>query len=216
MDAWEDVQKTIWACESCHGHPRVSCNTRQHTQAPNQRIKLLLVGIAPPYTKQVQMKTVAKSATNDPSDNLRRFVLDVLGLPWHELLARGLFLIHSVKCAIIPKDRHQNPPSDVVDVCAPPHFGKELQIIQPTRIVAFGKAPYRALLKVPGRQIPKNLGVSKSVATLVMQTRGGLEVLADGWNFRLHVSPFPLTSGKPNTVAAQVLRDAAQLSGILS
>jgi hypothetical protein len=174
------------------------------------------VGIAPPYAGQVQNKTVAKSATNDPSDNLRKFIMDILVLPWDELLTRGLFLIHSVKCAIVPKDRHQNPPNDVVDVCVPHHFGEELKLIQPARIVAFGKVSYRALLKVPGIESPKNLGVSKSVVALVKQTEGGLEVQADGWNFRLHVSPFPLASGHPDPIAAQVLRKAAQMSEILS
>jgi hypothetical protein len=124
------------------------------------------------------------------------------------------FLVHGVKCAIVPKDRHQNPPDDVIDLCAPRHLGEELKLIRPSRIVAFGKAPYRALLKVPGIEGPKGLGVSKSVGELVAGTRGGVAIQADGWSFQLHVSPFPLSGRRPDPTAEEVLREAARLSGI--
>ena len=162
-------------------------------------------------------KIPAKSATNNAADNLRSlFILETLHLSWNELLTRGLFLVHSVKCAIIPEDHHQNPPDDVVDTCAPRHFGEELKFIQPPRIVAFGKASCRALLKVPGMTVPRELRISKSVTTLAEQTKGGLEVQADGWKFRLHVSPFPLAAGQRVPLAMEVLQEAAQLSGILT
>lgn len=202
MDAWNNLQGRIRACELCRGHARVACDIRQETDAPDHHVKLLLVGIAPPYVRGVTQKSRARSATNHPDDNLRKlFILATLRFPWNDLLARGMFLIHSVKCAIVPKDRHQNPPVPVVDACAARHFVEELKLIRPPRVVAFGKAPCRALLKVPGVRTPRGLGVSKSVATLAKQTRGGLEVQADGWSFSLHVSPFPLDGKKPNPLA---------------
>jgi hypothetical protein len=175
------------------------------------------MGIAPPYAKGVMQKTQAKSATNNADDNLRKlFILKTLRLSWNDLLIRGLFLVHSVKCAIIPEDRHQNPPDDVVDVCVPRHFGEEFEFIQPPRVVAFGKASYRALLKVPGITVPRELRISNSVTKLAKQTEGGLEVQADEWKFRLHVSPFPLAAGRRVPLAVQVLQEVAQLSGIFA
>lgn len=214
MNTWEDIQTKIWTCELCCKHERV-CNIRQKTQKPVRLVKLLLIGIAPPYVSGVTQKTPAKSATNDDNDNLRKFIEETLCCSWNDLLLRGLFLVHSVKCAIVPKDRHQNPPNDVVDACASQHFGEELKLIRPPRIVAFGKVSYRALLKAPGMTAPKDLGVSKLVATLVERTKDGLEVQADGWKFNLHVSPFPLVAAKPDPVATDILREAARLSGIV-
>ncbi|MGH9783174.1 MAG: uracil-DNA glycosylase family protein [Terriglobia bacterium] len=216
MDAWNDVQDRIWSCEICRAHPRVACDIRQRTEAPSHDVRLLLVGVAPPYVKGVTSKTLARSATNDRGDNLRKyFVLATLPFPWEGLLARGMFLIHGVKCAITPKDRHQNPPNDVVDACAPLHFVEEVKPIRPPRVVVFGKAPYRALLKVPGMKAPRGLGVSKPVAELVEKTRGGVDMQANGWRFSLHVSPFPLDGKIPNPVAQEVLKEAAHLSGIM-
>lgn len=195
---------------------RVARDIRQQTDTPAQAVKLLLVGIAPPYVAGVTGKVLALSATVDPNDNLRKlFILSTLATSWESLLARGMFLIHSVKCAITPKDGHQNPPDKVVDACAPPHFVNEVEFIRPQRVVAFGKAPYRALLKVPGVQAPQGLGVSTAVGTLVERTRGGLEIQAAGWSFILHVSPFPLDRKKPNLLAQEVLREAARLAGIV-
>jgi len=212
MNSWEDIQAKIWACQLCVRHGRVAYNIRQQTQKPDGPVKLLLIGIAPPYVSGVTKKTRAKSATNDAEDNLRKFIEKTLHCSWSNLLLRGLFLVHSVKCASVPKDRHQNPPDDVVDACAPQHFGEELKLIRPPRVVAFGKVSYRALLEAPGVTAPKDLGVSKSVATLVEQTKSGLEVQEDGWKFNLHVSPFPR---KLAPVATDILREAARLSGIV-
>jgi uracil-DNA glycosylase len=176
----------------------------------------MLIGVAPPYVRGITTKSVAKSATNDDDDNLRKFfVMATLELSWDALLDRGLFLVHGVKCAIVPKDRHQNPPDDVVDACAPLHIADELKLTMPPRIVVFGGAPYRALVKVSGIKVPKGLGVSKRVGDLVAETRGGVEIQADGWTSRMHVSPFPLNGKKPNPYAAEVLREAARLSGLL-
>ena len=125
-----------------------------------------------------------------------------------------MFLVHGVKCAITLKDRHQNPPDQVVNVCAPPHFAQEMVLLRPPRIVAYGKAPYRALLKVPGVRTTRGLGVSVSVADLVKRTRGGVEFQAPDWSFKVHVSPFALERGRPVPLAQEVLREAAKLGGV--
>jgi hypothetical protein len=215
--SWKMVQDAIWACEACRHHGRVACNIRQQTDSPVRSLKLLLVGIAPPIMEGIIQKTRALSATNNPDDNLRkRFILATLRGPWEDLLSQGLFLVHSVKCAIREKDRHQNPPDDVVDACAPPHFIQEYLLLHPPRVVVFGKTPYRALLKLPGLRAPRGLGVSASVAELVDKTRGGLEFQADGWKFHVHVSPFPLQHKRPVPLAQEVLREAAKLAGVLA
>ena len=171
--AWKRVQDTIWACELCRDHGHVACDIRQQTETPVQNVKLLLVGIAPPYVPGIVQKTPARSATNHPDDNLRKlFILATLPGAWEDLLARGLFLIHSVKCAVTRKEGHQNPPDEVVDACASPHFDQRVKLIRPPRVVVFGKAPYRALLKIPGVRAPRGLGVSARVAALVEKTRG--------------------------------------------
>ncbi len=216
--SWKRIQDAIWACEACRHHElrhpeRVAYNIRQQTDAPVQRVKLRLVGIAPPFIEGIVQKTRALSATNNPDDNLRRFILATLPGPWENLLSQGLFLVHSVKCAITEKDRHQNPPDDVVDACAPRHFIQEFLLLRPPRVVVFGKAPYRALLKLPGLRAPRGLGVSASVAQLVDKTRGGLALQADGWKFSVHVSPFPPQNKQ---LAREVLREAAQLAGVLA
>ncbi len=215
LTTWRRIQDTIRACDLCRHHARVACNIRQQTDAPARDVNLLLVGIAPPQIKGTEQNTRALSATNNPDDNLRKlFILATLPGSWEELLSQGLFLIHSVKCAITEEDRHQNSPDVVVDACAPPHFVQEITLIQPPRVVAFGKAPYRAVLKVPGVKPPRGLGVSARVATLVDKTRGGLELQAKGWKFNIHVSPFPLEGKKPNSIAQEVLREAAKLAGL--
>ena len=105
---WSEVQGRIWDCELCREHGRVACVIRQQTEAPPRHVKLMLIGVAPPYTSGVETKSVADSATNDDDDNLRKlFVEATLGLPWATLVDRGLFLSHAVKCAIRPNDRHQ-------------------------------------------------------------------------------------------------------------
>lgn len=214
--SWAKIQAAIWACEACRSHDRVACNIRQQTNSPSRPVKLLLIGVAPPFEEGVEAKTIARSATNHPGDNLRRlFILATLPGSWEDLLTRGLFLVHSVKCAITVKDHHQNPPDPVVNACAPPHFVQEIQLLRPPRVVAFGKAPYRALLKVPGVKVPRGLGVSTSVADLAERTRGGVEFQADGWKFTVHVSPFALERKRPVPLAQDVLREAARLAGLL-
>lgn len=99
--SWIKIQAAIWACEVCRKHERVACNIRQQTEAPIHPVKLLLVGVAPPFEERVDVKTIARSATNHADDNLRKlFILATLPGSWEELLGRGLFLVHGVKCAI--------------------------------------------------------------------------------------------------------------------
>ena len=214
VSTWNEIQRRIWDCDLCVDNKRVACNIRQQTEAPVRPVKLILIGVAPPYVKNIQTKAVAKSAINDPKDNLRTFVQTALSCPWETLLERGLYLIHGVKCAIVPENRHQNPPTDVIDACAPPHFVQEILITRPSTVVVFGKAPFRALLRVPDVRpsLPQGLNLSCSVARLVDTTTGGLEVNANNWHFRLYGSPFPLQAQKQS---AEILREAAREAGVL-
>ena len=88
---WERVQTKIWDCEKCATNPRVALKIRQRTISPHMSVSLLLVGLAPPYEDGVSVRKVAKSATNDPSDNVRLFVEETLAQPWNELTGKGLF-----------------------------------------------------------------------------------------------------------------------------
>lgn len=213
-ERWDEIQRKVWQCDQCLGNRRVACNIRQRTEAPSHPVKFMLVGVAPPHAFGVEIRTIAKSATNDPKDNLRAFVVAALGEPWEVLLARGLYLIHGVKCAIVPEDRHQNPPSDVIDTCVPDYFAQEILLTQPSAVVVFGMAPFRAILRVPNvrESVPPGLGFSCSVAALVEKTKGGVRINADSWNFQLFGSPFPLQA---RAQAADILREAARSVGVL-
>lgn len=160
----------------------------------------------------IVQKTRVLSATNNPDDNLRkRVILATLRGSWEDLLAQGLFLVHSVNCAITEKDRHQNPSDDVVDACAPPHFIQGDLLLRPPRVVVFGKAPYRALLKVPGLRAPRGLGGSASVGDLVGKTRG----VSDRWvEVPCPRQSFPSPGKRPVPLAQEVLREAAKLPGV--
>lgn len=68
MRGWKDIQDRVWACDLCRAQTRVALDIRQQTEAPAQAVKLLLVGIAPPYISGVTGKILALSATNDPDD----------------------------------------------------------------------------------------------------------------------------------------------------
>ena len=214
ISIWNEIQERIWSCDRCLNNDRVAWKIRQRTEAPSQPVKLMLVGVAPPHVNGVTTKTLANSATNDPNDNLRAFVVAALGDPWETLFARGLYLIHAVKCAIVPKDGHQNPPHDVIEACAPHHFVQEILLTQPSAIVVFGKAPFRAILRVPGvrQAMPRGLGFSCSVVTLAEKTKDGVRINTDAWNFQLFGSPFPLRA--PNQ-AAEILREAASYAGVI-
>ncbi|MBI2880142.1 MAG: hypothetical protein HYY21_01035 [Candidatus Tectomicrobia bacterium] len=109
-------------------------------------MKLLVVGVAPPYVKDINGKKPAASATNNSEDNIRKFVEKTLCLEWDDLKKRGLFFLHAVKCAIVPdKNAFQNPPNKVVDECVRSHFAGEFEIVRAKRVVTLGKAPLRAV-----------------------------------------------------------------------
>jgi uracil-DNA glycosylase len=212
--AWNKIQEKIWSCDQCRNNKRVACNIRQQTDPPSQLVKLMLVGVAPPHAEGVEKMTVADSATNDPNDNLRTFVVTALNSPWKSLLEKGLYLIHGVKCAIVPENRHQNPRGDVIDACTPNHFVQEILLTQPSAVVVFGKAPFRALLRVPGvrSSMPRGLGLSCSVAALVEKTGKGIAINIDEWKFQFFGSRFPLQAREE---AAEIVCRAARHVGIL-
>lgn len=66
------------------------------------KAKLLVVGIAPPWNKEVKKKIVANSAITDSRDLLRSFLEEALGMSWNDLCCRGLVFLHAVKCAVRP------------------------------------------------------------------------------------------------------------------
>lgn len=216
MDAafWGKIQDCIWSCDSCRNTERVAINIRQQTDVPDPNVKLLIVGIAPPYVRNTHEKTIAKSATNDPKDNLRQFIEKTLDCSWNDLRTRGVFFVHGVKCGILPKERHQNPPDNIVDICAPQHLGQELNILKPSRVVALGKAAVRGILKGITVTNVQGFGISKPLKVLVEMSKRGIELQTDGWKFRLHISPFPLVSRKAEKNAENILLEAAQLSEI--
>lgn len=77
---------------------RVEINVRQQTPAPTMPIALLFVGVALPDQGGPADRKPAKSATNDPEDNLRKFIEAATVSRWDDLIAEHAFLIHAVKC----------------------------------------------------------------------------------------------------------------------
>src|SRR5690348_8454053 len=148
MTLWEIIQDGIWACNACKGNCSIELNIRQQTPAPIVPVTLLFVGIAPPDQGHPYTRDKAKSATNDPNDKLRRFIEAAGNLTWDHLIRHGGFLIHAVKCAIISDvEGFQNPRIEVIDRCSSLWFVHELELLQPARIVTFGGAARRAILK---------------------------------------------------------------------
>jgi uracil-DNA glycosylase len=210
--SWEQVQKRILACEICKGHPRVETNIRQQTLPPRKPCAFLLVGVAPPHQASPCGRIIAKSATNDPGDNLRKFIEEAVGVQWDDLIAKGAFLVHAVKCAIVPDaEGFQNPPNDVVDQCSSIGFIDELYLLCPARIVAFGGAARRAVLKHPAIATPHGAGVSKTFKKLNELWPNGIPCKFTGRELTLHPAPFP-RSHAAKKKAAIILRDAADLA----
>ena len=205
VDAWQVIQQNIWNCSACEHIPRVVLNIRQQTDLPVLPTKLLIIGIAPPYRDGVSEKIRAKSATNDPEDNLRKFLEASLQLSYRELSERGLTILHAAKCAIRPKDRHQNPPHGVVENCAPRHFTLEFLKLMPQVVVSLGERARRAVLKMPGCQKPPGLTLSGSL-------EGQYDIIIGDHTFKLFVSPF---FDYDRETARSTLRAAALLSGLL-
>ena len=126
ISRWRRIQKAVWDCAVCAGNPRVEMNLRQQTDVPMVPPKLLIVALAPPFAA-VAERRAARSVTNNPEDPLRRFLEASLGSPWEILCARGLAVLHAVKCGIVPTpEGFQNPPREIVDACASNHLAAEL------------------------------------------------------------------------------------------
>jgi uracil-DNA glycosylase len=211
---WEAIQKRIWSCEACRGHARVKINIRQQTSPPTTPVALLFVGVAPPDQGSPSVRTRAKSATNDTGDNLRKFIEEAAALTWDGLIAKRAFLVHAVKCAIVPDaDGFQNPPNDVVDRCGPIGFADELQLLRPTRIVALGGAARRAVLKHPAVTAPRGVGVSKTFERLQESWPKGIPCKLGSGEFVLHPAPFPRSPAAKKT-AAVIIREATRLTGL--
>ena len=202
---WEEIQQDIWDCTACKNVARAELNIRQQTEPIRTSTKLLVVGIAPPYKDGMTQKVQARSATNDPGDNFRNFIETVLELPWDTLKGSGLVFLHAVKCAIRPEDRHQNPPSGVVETCAPRHFYREFLEIKPKAVISFGERARRAVLKMPGCQKPRGLKLSGPLT-------GQHEMLLESHTFTLFVSPFFLADYRQ---AEETLRAAALYAEII-
>ena len=203
-DRWKEIQQDIWECTDCNNIARVELNIHQQTELVPTRTKLLVVGIAPPHKEGVTKNIKAKSATNDSEDNFRKFIEDTLEVSWDILSLHGLAFLHAVKCAIHPEDRHQNPPTGVVDKCAPQHFYREFSEIQPKTVISFGGIARRAVLKMPGCQKPREL-------KLTGPCTGRYEMRIVSHSFSLFVAPFFSTD---RNQARDVLRNAAHHAGI--
>jgi uracil-DNA glycosylase len=176
-------------------------------------IALLFVGVAPPDQGSPDVRTAAKSATNDPEDNLRKFIEAAMASRWDDLIAEHVLLIHVVKCAIVPDEEgFQNPPNEVVDRCRPVGFADELLALRPTRIVALGGAARRAVLKHPSVTAPPRVGVSKTLAQLNEAWPKGISCKLGGTEFTLHPASFPRSAAAKRN-ATVIIREVARLSG---
>ena len=165
---------------------------------------------------QASVRTVAKSATNDPGDNLRQFIEAAAALRWDDLIAKGAFLIHAVKCAIVPdEDGFQNPPNDVIDRCCSVGFADELQLLRPARIVALGGAARRAILKHPSVTAPPGVGVSKTFEKLQESWPQGIPCKLGSGEFTLHPAPFP-RSAAAKQKAAVLIREVTRLAALVN
>ena len=213
---WQTIQERIWACEACKGHAGVEINIRQQTPAPRMAAALLFVGVAPPDQDSPAVRTVAKSATNDPGDNLRQFIEAAVALRWDDLISKSVFLIHAVKCAIVPdEDGFQNPPNGVIDCCCSVGFADELQLLRPARVVALGGAARRAVLNHPSVTPPRGVGVSKTFEKLQETWPQGIPCKFGRDEFTLYPTPFP-RSAAAKQKAAVIIREVARLAGLVN
>ena len=200
---WERVQTKIWDCEKCATNPRVALKIRQQTISPEMSVSLLLVGLAPPHEDGVSVRKIAKSAMNDPSDNVRLFVEETLAQRWDELTGKGLFLIHAVKCAIVPNAHgSQDPPSPVVDCCNPVGFATEFQSLRSPRVVTFGDKARRAVLRTPGVIVPHQLKLTTKLGLLQELWPEGIPCKLGDVSFILHPARFPRTAAMKVAAAA--------------
>ncbi len=212
---WERVQTKIWDCEKCATNPRVALKIRQWTISPHMSVSLLLVGLAPPHEDVASVRKVAKSATNDPSDNVRLFVEETLAQPWDELTGKGMFLIHAVKCAIVPNaDRSQDPPPPVVDCCNLVGFAPEFQSLRPPSVVTLGNMARRAVLRTPDVIVPHRLKLTTKLGLLQELWPEGIPCKLGDAPFILYPARFPRTAAM-KVAAATVVRKAAKLAALI-
>lgn len=213
--SWERVQAKIWDCEKCAANPRVAIKIRQRTIFPNMPVSLLLVGLAPPHEDGVCVWKVAKSATNDSSDNVRLFVEETLAQSWDKLTGRGVVLIHAVKCAIVRNaDGFQNPPPSVVDCCNPVGFAPEFQLLRSPHVVTLGDMARRAVLKTPDVIVPCQLKMTTKLALLQEVWPEGIPCNLGDVPFILYPARFPRTAAM-KVAAAGVVRKAAKLAALI-
>ena len=214
---WQEIQERIWQCEACCEDPRVETNIRQQTEQPTVRTKVLVISLAPPFVEGVKEKTKAASATTSADDKLRLFLEGALRADWQTLTGSGVILLHTVKCAIVPVGGgFQNPPSKVVDRCAPVHLAAELRVARPTVVVTFGRMAYRAFC-LASRQ----LGPGMSPAELKLSVppkraqpgEEGHPVDLLGQTAVLFASAFP--RGRGRREAIEVVRRAVTAAGIV-
>jgi len=205
---WDAAQQSIWRCTACDADSRVAVNVRQQTESPARPISLLIVTLAPPFAT-ARERSRAASATNDANDAVRRLIEDTLGAPWAALADGGVFLLHAVKCAIVPNPHgSQNPPARTVDRCAPQHLASELDVIKPLVLVTMGRMAYRAVV----RALEASSRLTLTEPPVVARTDGFL-VDGAGQSFRLFASPF-IRTPRLRTIAAATLTRAARVSGI--
>ena len=212
---WDTAQQGIWRCTMCDADPRVAVNVRQQTESPARPVSLLIVTLAPPFVTSRE-RSRAASATNDTNDTVRRFIEDTLHAPWAALGDRGVFLLHAVKCAIVP-DTHgsQNPPTETVDRCASQHLAAELDLMKPVVLVTMGRMAYRAVVRALEASSNSHCPPSRLELTsppLGAETNGFL-VDQPGQSFRLFASPF-IRTPRLEAIAAATLTRAARLAGI--
>lgn len=209
--AWNAIQARIWACDACKGDARVELNVRQQTPQPAGPASLLFIGIAPPEQGSPYIRTEAKSATNYLGDNLRRFIEEAADLTWDELVDKRACLVHAVKCAIVPdSEGFQNPPNHVIDRCHKVGFADEFNLLRPTRIVAFGGAARRAVLKHQSVKAPRGV-LSKSFAKLQESWPDGIPCKIAGTEVTLHPTPFPRSPAAKKT-ATRIVQEAVRLA----
>jgi uracil-DNA glycosylase len=177
-------------------------------------VTLLLVGVAPPYDATIRARACAKSATNDSADNLRGFLEQATSMRWDDLISKGVFFIHAVKCAVVPDEEgFQNPSTRVVDRCAGVGFMDEFRMLHPRRVVTLGGAPRRSVLRHPAVTPPHGVGVSKSLKELMATWPAGIPCRLGAHSFTLHPAPFP-RSVRAKLEATPIIRNALRLAGL--
>ena len=142
---------------------------------------------------------------------LRSFLEAVLEADWPTLTDQGVFLLHAVKCAIVPiEGGFQNPPAAVVDRCAPVHLRAELGELMPEVVVTLGDRAYRAFSRAVSTEYAQ-LALSKPPKA-AMPGQQGFLIRLQGRTMLLPTSRFPRGAGRIEATA--VVRRAAAVARI--